>query len=242
MVEGHPMKFLLPVLFITLLTSCGPAAKIKKRAPLFSKEEKLVVLSEKADKEVIISKYKNKINLRCDFMIDNNPKTNVTYLSGAGFTVNLAMSEAPTNLVFKMLNGQVFTAGVRVKKFDILPELILPHESGTTYVMKQTPVVELVIRGRDVHGKKDKRYEKTIVAHENLAVTLTDLFPKKYPHFLKCELQTIIPEGYKDQYQIIPPTKEETRVEMNPETVVTPSPETVSEENPTMEVNTGPNP
>ncbi len=234
------MKTPLSFVLLTILASCGPAPEIKKRAPLFTTEEKLVVLSEKADKEVIISKYKNTIKLKCDFMIDNKADTNVTNLTGAGFTVNLAASEAPTNLVFKMLNGQVFTAGVQVKKFDILPEKVLLHEAGSTYIMKQTPVVELVIRGRDVHGKKDKRYQAKRIAYENIAVTITDLFPKNYPHFLKCEVQTVVPEGYQDQYQVIPPMKEAAPVETNPETAVTPSPDAVSETNPTMEETTGP--
>lgn len=204
------MKLFISIAVLTGLVSCAPAPEIKKRAPLFKTEERLVVLSEKADKEVIISKYKNSINLRCDFMIDNQEDANITNLSGSGFTVNLANSEAPTNLVFKMNNGQVFTVGMQVKTFDILPEMIIPHVSGSVYQMKQTPFVELIIRGRDVHGKKDKRYEKSMLAYENIPVAITDLFPKKYPHFMKCELQTVIAKAFEDQYVIILPTKEDS--------------------------------
>lgn len=240
MVKPLIMKSYLSLAVLSALISCAPAPEIKKRAPLFTSTEKLVVLSEKADKEVITSKYNDSIKLRCDFMIDNKADTNVTFLTGTGFTVNLALGEAPTNLVFKMLNGQVFTAGVQVKKFDILPEVSLPHASGDLYLMKQTPVVELVIRGRDVHGRKDKRYQKTVVAYENLSVSLTDLFPKEYPHYMKCEVQTVIPKSYSDQYQIFPPNKEDVPSELNPETEANPSPDAVSETIPTMEETPGP--
>jgi hypothetical protein len=192
------MKTIFTVLILSAVASCGPAQQIKHRAPLFENKDKLVVVSDKADKDIIAEKYHHEIDLNCSFIIDNRADTNITGFTPAGFTKNLARGEVPTHLLFTMNNGQKFTAGVRVKKFDILPEVKLNLPDGSVRVLRATPVVELIVRGRDILRKKDKRYERSMTLYENSSVVFTDLFPKKYPHLFKCELQTKPDERYKD--------------------------------------------
>lgn len=206
------MKFLTPLFILSALVSCGPAPEIEKRAPLFSTEEKLVVLSEKADKEVIISKYKNSIKLRCNFIIDDKADASVSLDNSFFFSINLAAEEKPINLSVSK-NGQKFTVGFRVKQFDILPENPIIHPDGSIELMKQTPMVELLVRGREVKGKNDKKYDRSVFINEKQPVILIDLFPKKYPHIVKCALETVIPEEYADQYVITPPVVETPVVE-----------------------------
>ncbi len=213
------MKLITSFVVLSALVSCAPAPEIKKRDPLFTTEEKIVVLSEKADKEILSAKYNNSIKLRCDFILDNNSDANITLNQAFFFEVNLAAGEHPKNLtVFK--NGHNFTVGFRVKQFDILPENTINYANGVTEVMKDTPLVELLVRGREVNGKFDKKYDRSVYLNEKQPVILTDLFPEKYPHILKCQLITVVPDNYKDQYLIISPEKEDI-----------PSPEMVFETN-----------
>ena len=205
------MKLITSLVVLSALVSCAPAPEIKKRSPLFTTEEKLVVLSDKADKEIMSAKYNNSINLRCDFIIDNKPDANITLNSAFYFSVNLAAGEHPINLtVFK--NGHNFTVGFRVKQFDILPENKITYANGVTEILKDTPLVELLVRGREVKGNFDKKYDRSVYVNEKQPVIITDLFPEKYPHILKCQLETVISENYKEQNEIILPTKEDPEI------------------------------
>lgn len=203
------MKILLSALIIAV-AGCGRAPEIKKRKPLFTTTENQVRISEKADLEIIRLKYKNKINLRCDFFIDNRANFDLTTATSfAGFTANIAAGESPLNLISTMANGQKFTTGVRVKQFDIFPEITFTDENGVLHQMKDSPMVELIIRGRDVLGNRDQRFERTVYLNEKNSVIITDLYPKKYPHILKCKLETTAAEGYEADYKETQPVKAE---------------------------------
>jgi hypothetical protein len=118
----------------------------------------------------------------------------------------------------------------------------IKYPNGDIEIMKDTPMVELLVRGREVKGSLDKKYDRSVYLNEKQPVIITNLFPEKYPHIVKCQLITVIPENYKDQYLITSPEKEDAPEEMNPEIAATPSPEVVSDANPTMEETTGPTP
>lgn len=209
------MKTYLPFLVFAAVVACAPAPEIKHRAPLFKKSENLVVLSEKADQDLITTKFKKSIKLKCDFFIDNRPDFDLsTARLFSGFTVNLATGEVPANLLSTMANGQMFTTGVRVKSLDIVPELSYKDEKDVLHVMKNTPLVELIIRGRDVRGNSDKRYETHRLLGEQRPIIVTDLYPSKYPHILKCELQTTIAKDFESDYTEIAPVVEEPKPEV----------------------------
>ena len=48
-----------------------------------------------------------------------------------------------------------FTVGFRVKMFDILPENQIKYPNGDTEIMRDTPLVELLVRGREVKGERE---------------------------------------------------------------------------------------
>lgn len=197
------MKRMLGLLLISTVVSCGRAPEIKKREPLFSSWENQVVLSQKADPEVVIWKYKNSIVLKCDFLLDG-------YISS--FSSNLAAGEGPRALSLRANNGKNYRLEMRVQEFDIVPEALVESE-GKTYQMKQTPVVKLVIRGMEVDGDKEKRSEKELVLNERLRYHVTDLFSRKED--VMCTLHTDINPDYADDWVDVTP-KPETAPE-NPE-------------------------
>lgn len=195
------MKIASLALLIAVI-GCGRAPEIKTRAPLFTSTDKLVV-SEKADKDLIRTKFQNAINLKCSFFVSNWSGFNTNLLDPtkmAGFSVNVARGETADNFFVEHPVKHKFTTGIRVRKLDILPEATVPGANGITHRMKDTPEVELVIRGRDVLGNRDNRYEKIVTVKEKSPVIIQDLYPKKYPHILRCELVTSIAEEYEGDY------------------------------------------
>lgn len=193
--KSEPSMKIFSLIALVFVLSCGRAPEIKRRQPLFTSTDNLVVLSDKANREVLLTKYQNKISLICNFRIDNRPGYDISSFNFSGFTVNLAAGEGPMDLGAKMDNGQSFTVAMRVTEFDILPEVKIPG-----YEMKNSPVVKLLIRGREIHGSRVENVEREIILYERVGVEMKDLFPGSYPQDLICKLHTEPKEEYRDEW------------------------------------------
>lgn len=204
------MKTILSIALLTNLISCGKEMSQQKPTSFSSSH---ALLMGKSDEEIILLKYNNEIQLKCDLRVQPGKDVDLNFRPDSSFTWKLNRELISSKTLNFSLHGKEYRVLVRLDSpVKILPELTYPAVDGREYRMEFTPSLDIryeVLTKEDFENgvRSDRESMAAISLPENIEVPLYTLTselvssPGAWTEDFRCTLEAQALPKYKNQWQ-----------------------------------------